>query len=73
LRPAGAPAEFVIDTTLSLEPAALPDDAVEVGRILDAWGIKGWFKIQPHSASPEALFFFQALVPPTHRTRTTAF
>jgi 16S rRNA processing protein RimM len=27
-----------------------------VGRILDAWGIKGWFKIQPHSASPEALF-----------------
>ena len=34
----------------------MPDDAVEVGRILDAWGIKGWFKIQPHSASPEALF-----------------
>jgi len=56
LRPAGAPAEFVIDTALSLEPVALPDDAVEVGRILDAWGIKGWFKIQPHSASPEALF-----------------
>jgi 16S rRNA processing protein RimM len=56
LRPAGAPAEFVIDTALSLEPATLPDDAVEVGRILDAWGIKGWFKIQPHSASPEALF-----------------
>ena len=56
MRPAGAPAEFVIDTALSLEPAALPDDAVEVGRILDAWGIKGWFKIQPHSASPEALF-----------------
>ena len=53
---AGAPAEFVIDATLSLEPAALPDDAVEVGRILDAWGIKGWFKVQPHSASPEALF-----------------
>ena len=56
MRPAGAPAEFVIDTALSLEPATLPDDAVEVGRILDAWGIKGWFKIQPHSASPEALF-----------------
>jgi 16S rRNA processing protein RimM len=56
LRRAGAPAELVIDTPLHLEPAALPDDAVEVGRILDAWGIKGWFKIQPHSASPEALF-----------------
>jgi 16S rRNA processing protein RimM len=42
--------------SLHLEPASLPGDAVEVGRILDAWGIKGWFKIQPHSASPEALF-----------------
>ena len=40
----------------SLEAAALPADAVEVGRILDAWGIKGWFKVLPHSASPEALF-----------------
>jgi len=39
-----------------LEPAELPADAVEVGRILDAWGIKGWFKIQPYSATPEALF-----------------
>ncbi len=38
------------------EPAELPADAVEVGRILDAWGIKGWLKIQPYSASPEALF-----------------
>ncbi len=39
-----------------LEAAELPPDAVEVGRILDAWGIKGWFKVQPYSASPEALF-----------------
>ena len=39
-----------------LEPAELPADAVEVGRILEAWGIRGWFKVQPHSASPEALF-----------------
>ena len=42
--------------TLGLEPAALPADAVEVGRIADAWGIKGWFKVLPYSASPEALF-----------------
>ena len=42
--------------TLALEAAALPADAIEVGRILDAWGIKGWFKVLPHSASPEALF-----------------
>jgi 16S rRNA processing protein RimM len=39
-----------------LEPAELPADAVEVGRIADAWGIKGWFKVLPYSASPEALF-----------------
>jgi 16S rRNA processing protein RimM len=39
-----------------LDPAELPADAVEVGRVADAWGIKGWFKVLPHSASPEALF-----------------
>ena len=39
-----------------LEPAELPADAIEVGRILDAWGIKGWFKVLSHSATPEALF-----------------
>lgn len=39
-----------------MEPAELPADAVEVGRIVDAWGIKGWFKVQPHSADPQALF-----------------
>ena len=38
------------------EPAELPADAIEVGRILDAWGLKGWLKVLPHSASPEALF-----------------
>jgi 16S rRNA processing protein RimM len=41
---------------LPLETAALPADAIEIGRIADAWGIKGWFKVLPHSASPEALF-----------------
>ena len=40
----------------ALEPAVLPADAVEVGRIADAWGIKGWFKVLPHSADPQALF-----------------
>ena len=39
-----------------LEAAVLPADANEVGRIADAWGIKGWFKVLPHSARPEALF-----------------
>lgn len=41
---------------IGLEPAALPEDAVEVGRILDAWGIKGWFRVLPHSSNPESLF-----------------
>lgn len=39
-----------------IEPAELPADAIEVGRIADAWGIKGWFKVLPHSADPQALF-----------------
>lgn len=43
-------------TTLLLEPADLPADAVEVGRIADAWGIKGWFKVLPFSSDPHALF-----------------
>lgn len=33
-----------------------PADAVEVGRIVDAWGVKGWIKVQPFAADPQALF-----------------
>ncbi|WP_269633957.1 ribosome maturation factor RimM [Pelomonas sp. BJYL3] len=36
--------------------AAWPDDAIEVARIADAWGIKGWFKVQAHSTDPQAIF-----------------
>jgi 16S rRNA processing protein RimM len=39
-----------------LESTELPADAIEVGRIADAWGVKGWFKVLAHSADPEALF-----------------
>jgi 16S rRNA processing protein RimM len=39
-----------------VEAAELPPDAIEVGRIADAWGVKGWFKVLPHSADPQALF-----------------
>ncbi|MDB5743899.1 MAG: rRNA processing protein RimM [Polaromonas sp.] len=42
--------------SLGLTSSTLPDDALEVGRILDAWGVKGWVKILPHSTDPEALF-----------------
>ncbi|KNZ33072.1 MAG: 16S rRNA processing protein RimM [Methylibium sp. NZG] len=41
------------------EPA-WPDDAVEVGRIAGAWGIKGWLKIQPFASDPQALFSSRA-------------
>ncbi|GBU15570.1 ribosome maturation factor RimM [Polaromonas sp.] len=41
---------------MGLLASKLPDDAVEVGRVLDAWGVKGWVKILPHNTDPEALF-----------------
>lgn len=55
----------------SLETAELPADAIEVGRIADAWGVKGWFKVIPHSASPEALFSCRRwhLLPPERAAR----
>lgn len=37
------------------EAPAWPEDAVEVGRIADAWGVKGWIKVQPFASEPEAL------------------
>jgi 16S rRNA processing protein RimM len=38
------------------EPAQLPHDAIEVGSVVDAWGVGGWLKVLPHSADPQALF-----------------
>ena len=40
----------------AIESVELPADAIEVGRIADAWGIKGWFRVLPFSSAPEALF-----------------
>lgn len=39
----------------AFQASPLPDDAIELGRIQDAWGIKGWVRILPHSADTEAL------------------
>lgn len=33
-----------------------PDDAVEVGRVAGAWGVKGWIRVEPHASDPQALF-----------------
>ena len=35
--------------------AAWPDDALEVGRIAEAWGLKGWFKVHAYADEPQAL------------------
>ena len=42
--------------TSSSDTPAWPDDAIEVGRIVDAWGLQGGFKVQPFSSDPQALF-----------------
>jgi 16S rRNA processing protein RimM len=41
---------------LAVEGDDFPADAVEVARVLGAWGIKGWIKVQPFAADPQALF-----------------
>jgi 16S rRNA processing protein RimM len=51
-----APGRPAATLPANIEAAELPADAIEVGRIADAWGIKGWFKVLPHSADPQALF-----------------
>ena len=59
LAPSAHPAvlhQSLLPVLPGLEAAELPADAIEVGRIADAWGIKGWFKVFPYSADPEALF-----------------
>lgn len=40
---------------LALSAATLPEDAIEIGRIADAWGVKGWFKVLPYSTEPAVL------------------
>ena len=39
-----------------LDVTDMPPDAVEVGRVGEAWGVKGWFKVLAHSSAPEALY-----------------
>lgn len=47
--------------------AEFPADAIEVARILDAWGVKGWIRVQPYAKDPQALFSSRRwfLRPPT--------
>jgi 16S rRNA processing protein RimM len=56
----------------SLDTADLPADAVAVGRILGPWGIKGWVKVMPYSAAPEALFSSKRWLIQAPSTQSTA-
>jgi 16S rRNA processing protein RimM len=53
----------------SASDAGFPADAIEVGRVLDAWGVKGWIRVQPHAKDPQALFSSRRwfLLPPESR------
>lgn len=48
-----------------------PEDAIEVARIGEAWGIKGWFRVEPHAGDPKAVFSSKRwfLQPPAGRPR----
>lgn len=43
----------------AVSPGPAPDDLVEVGRIVDAHGIRGWVKVQPYSADAQVLLATQ--------------
>ena len=45
------PSTWVLD-----DGVVWPEDAVEVGRVVDAWGVKGGIKVMPFSSDPQALF-----------------
>ena len=51
--------------------ATAPDDLIELGRIVSAYGIRGWVKVQPHSAQAEVLraapiWWLCSPAPPAH-------
>jgi 16S rRNA processing protein RimM len=37
------------------EPAAAPSDLIEVGRVADAWGVRGWIRIEPFNHPSESV------------------
>jgi len=45
-----------VSSVAGLLDPAWPEDAIEVGRVVDAWGVKGWIKVQPFASDPQALF-----------------
>lgn len=61
----------------AITPNAAPDDLVELGRITGAYGVKGWVKVQPHSAQADGLrraktWWLTRLAPETARGVVTS-
>ena len=50
---AATPSQAAID---GADAPTFPADAIEIGYIVGAWGIKGAFKVVPHAADPQALY-----------------
>ncbi|HEY4805305.1 MAG TPA: ribosome maturation factor RimM [Paraburkholderia sp.] len=50
-----APATGTSGSLRAETEASWPADAVEVGAVIDAYGLKGWLKIAPHAQGGEAL------------------
>lgn len=47
---------MAVQSDSGFDAVAWPDDAIEVGLIVDAWGVKGWFKVKAYLSDPQALF-----------------
>jgi len=50
-----APATGATGSLRAETEASWPADAVEVGAVIDAYGLKGWLKIAPHAQDSQAL------------------
>ena len=51
-----AGAAVVVSEPDEADATPTPADAVEVGRVMGAWGIKGGIRVKPFAADPQALF-----------------
>ncbi|ACB32957.1 16S rRNA processing protein RimM [Leptothrix cholodnii SP-6] len=38
------------------DESSWPADVVEVAKVIDAWGVKGWFRVHPYAADAQAVF-----------------
>jgi len=56
-----------------LERVELPPDAIEIGRIQDAWGIKGELRVLPYSESPETLLSVRGWFVQRHKRSRKTF